>query len=82
MSERDIYMHDIKVVFGKLKYQSYDELSDVDRMILSFAFSPQYSDVEIRYMLEELGEKTKYQPVFTKEEIRRILERRTISKFK
>ncbi|RIL33038.1 hypothetical protein BUY98_08905 [Staphylococcus gallinarum] len=57
MSERDIYMHDIKVVFGKLKYQSYDELSDVDRTILSFAFSKKYSDVEIKYMLEELSEK-------------------------
>lgn len=82
MSERDIYMHDIKVVFGKLKYQSYDELSDVDRTILSFAFSPQYSDVEIRYMLEELSEKTKHQPMFTKEQTRRMLEHRTIPKFK
>lgn len=70
-------MHDIKVVFGKLKYQSYDELSDVDRTILSFAFSEKYSDVEIKYMLEELSEKTKYQPVFTKEQTRRILEHHT-----
>ncbi|WP_342884920.1 hypothetical protein [Staphylococcus gallinarum] len=36
-----------------------------------------YSDVEIKYMLEELSEKTKYQPVFTKEQTRRILEHHT-----
>lgn len=81
MSERDIYMHDIKEVFGKLKYQSYDELSDIDRTILSMAFSSNYSDVEIRYMLEELSG-NKHHPVFTKEQIRRTLERRTIPKFK
>lgn len=75
-------MHDIRDVFGKLKYQSYDELSDIDRTIISFAFSSHYSDVEIKYMLEELSEKTKYQPVFTKGQTRRILEHRTIPKFK
>lgn len=81
MSERDIYMRDIRDVFGKLKYQSYDELSDMDRTILSFAFSPHYSDVEIRYMLENLS-KPKHEPVYTKEEVRKILENPIIPKFK
>lgn len=75
-------MHDIRNVFGKLKYQSYDELSDIDKTIIGFAFSSHYSNVEIRYMLEELSEKTKYQPIFTKEQTRKILENRKIPKFK
>lgn len=71
MSERDIYMNDIKDVFEKLRYLSYDDLSDEDKNILTFAFSPNYSNVEIRYMLEGLGKKR--QQLFTKEEVTKIM---------
>ena len=81
MSHRDIYMSDIKNVFGKLKYQTYDELSFEDKAVLSMAFSSQYSDVEIRYMLEELNN-SKRVPVFTKEEVKKILENPIIPNFK
>jgi len=80
MSHRDIYMSDIKNVFGKLKCLTYDELSFEDKAVLSMAFSSQYSDVEIRYMLEELNS-SKRVPVYTKEEVRKILERSKIPKF-
>lgn len=56
MYERTIYMSDIKDTFGKLNHQSYDELSWDDKTILSMAFSSHYSDLEIRYMLEDLSE--------------------------
>lgn len=79
MLERDIYMNDIKDVFEKLNYLSYDDLSDEDKFILSLAFNPSYSNVEIRYMLEGLGEK-KRKPLFTEEEVKEII-RRGIPRF-
>lgn len=73
MSERDIYMSDIKDVFEKLRYLSYDDLSDEDKNILTLAFRPSYSNVEIRYMLEGVGKKR--QSIFTENEVKKMMDK-------